>query len=304
MRFGSTNTVTLNAAAPASSSTWTIPDVGTTGTFAALEGAQTFTGNKTFTGTITTVIAASRVVVTDSSQRLTDSVVTVTELGYVSGVTSAIQTQLNGKQATLTTNSLTAASPLALSAGVTVIGAGAALSIATAASGTSGVVSATTQTLTGIKTFETQLIGKGTATNDSASAGYIGEYIESVIGSTSMPASGTYGEVTSISLTAGDWDISAAVQFEANGATYSRVDLEALIGTATGDNITGATLGSTYFYIDHTSGDTSWAGYTIAIPGARKSISGTTTYYLKVYPGTYSAGTPKCRGRISARRVR
>jgi hypothetical protein len=47
-------------------------------------------------------LTASRAVVTDVSGQPTSSLVTATELGYVSGVTSAIQTQLNAKQATLT----------------------------------------------------------------------------------------------------------------------------------------------------------------------------------------------------------
>lgn len=50
-------------------------------------------------------LTASRVVVTGASKELASSAVTATELGYVSGVTSALQTQLNAKQgldATLT----------------------------------------------------------------------------------------------------------------------------------------------------------------------------------------------------------
>lgn len=46
-----------------------------------------------------TGLTASRAVVTDGSKNLTSSVVTSTELGYLAGVTSAIQTQLNAKQA-------------------------------------------------------------------------------------------------------------------------------------------------------------------------------------------------------------
>jgi hypothetical protein len=47
------------------------------------------------------------VVYADSGSQLTSSVTTNTELGYVSGVTSSIQTQINGKQALLTfSNSL------------------------------------------------------------------------------------------------------------------------------------------------------------------------------------------------------
>lgn len=48
-------------------------------------------------------LTASRVVVTDASKNLISSTVTATEIGYVSGVTSAIQTQLNTKEGTITT---------------------------------------------------------------------------------------------------------------------------------------------------------------------------------------------------------
>lgn len=48
------------------------------------------------------VYTANRALVTDSSGDVVVSSVTSTELGYLSGVTSAIQTQLNAKQATIT----------------------------------------------------------------------------------------------------------------------------------------------------------------------------------------------------------
>lgn len=51
----------------------------------------------TFSGTITTPLTASRALVTGASSELAASAVTATELGYVSGVTSAIQTQMNLK---------------------------------------------------------------------------------------------------------------------------------------------------------------------------------------------------------------
>lgn len=51
----------------------------------------------TFTGTVTTPATASRALVTGASSELTASTTTATEIGYVNGVTSAIQTQLNAK---------------------------------------------------------------------------------------------------------------------------------------------------------------------------------------------------------------
>ena len=51
----------------------------------------------TFTGTITTPLTANRAVVTGASGVLAASATTDTEIGYVNGVTSALQTQLGTK---------------------------------------------------------------------------------------------------------------------------------------------------------------------------------------------------------------
>lgn len=59
----------------------------------------------TITGAATTItsanLTASRAVISNASGKVAVSSVTDTELGYVSGVTSAIQTQIDGKQASL-----------------------------------------------------------------------------------------------------------------------------------------------------------------------------------------------------------
>ena len=50
----------------------------------------------------TSNLTASRALISNSSGKVAVSATTSTELGYVNGVTSAIQTQLNGKQASIT----------------------------------------------------------------------------------------------------------------------------------------------------------------------------------------------------------
>ena len=74
----------------------------------------------TITGAATTIdtedLTASRALVSDGSGKVAVSSVTSTELGYVSGVTSAVQTQLDAKIAKLiTTNRQTASYTLVLS---------------------------------------------------------------------------------------------------------------------------------------------------------------------------------------------
>ena len=88
---------------------------------------QIDTKQATITGSASTIdtesLTASRAVISNSSSKIAVSATTDTELGYVSGVTSAIQTQIDSKQATITggattitSSDLTASRALASSA--------------------------------------------------------------------------------------------------------------------------------------------------------------------------------------------
>lgn len=76
-----------------------IPNTG-----AVLDAAQTWSATQTFTNGIFSSQTATTVPYLDASKQLTSSSVTPTELGYVSGVTSAIQTQFSGKASTALDN--------------------------------------------------------------------------------------------------------------------------------------------------------------------------------------------------------
>lgn len=138
----------------------------------------------------------------------------------------------------------------------------------------------------------------GTATNDSASAGNVGEYVSSVVTATNFPATNVYGDLTSISLTAGDWDVTGIVDSTLNGATMTVA--VGGVSTTSGNSATGLTVGSNFF---NSPPPTSAYDVQIVIPAYRISLSATTTVYLK-YRASYSAGTPQATGRLSARRVR
>ncbi len=75
---------------------------GTTTEDAAIEARRV----ANIAGAVSTIttgnLTASRAVVSDGSGKVSASAVTSTELGYVDGVTSAIQTQIDSKQATIT----------------------------------------------------------------------------------------------------------------------------------------------------------------------------------------------------------
>jgi hypothetical protein len=144
------------------------------------------------------------------------------------------------------------------------------------------------------------LIFPGTATNDSASAGQVGEYMSSTIasGSAVSLSDGVAADVTSLNLTAGDWDINGKVAFTINGAT---VLTSALVSTNTSSATHGADTSPTYIrsYTDGTAGNT----MAMATGVARVTIASPTTVYL-VVTASFSVNTCAAYGIFRARRVR
>lgn len=141
----------------------------------------------------------------------------------------------------------------------------------------------------------------GTATNDDAAAGFYGEYITSqvVSGSSVSLTTNTVANITSISLGAGDWDVTGVIDFTF-GATTSYTRLQGGIST------TSATMGSVdnYFQFEIVAQvPTATVDPAFVVPTVRLSLSGTTTVYL-VVQGTFTVSTLKAYGRIRARRVR
>jgi len=141
---------------------------------------------------------------------------------------------------------------------------------------------------------------KGTTTNDNASTGFLGELISSNVTFTNFPTSTQWGDLTSVSLSAGDWDVSVGVQITKNTATWTEVDWG--ISTTSANSSTGMTIGVNRFYW-YTAAGLPVTEFTGAIPTYRVSLSSTTTVYLKM-TSTYSAGQPQIEGVIRARRIR
>jgi len=153
-------------------------------------------------------------------------------------------------------------------------------------------------TFAGAVTANGQLIGKGTATNDNAATGYIGEYVSSTValgGSISF-TNGVAANVTSISLTAGDWDVSGSICFYETSCTGT-----SFIGSF---NATSATLPTTENCVQEYQPSTTLSSTrAFAIPVRRFSVASTTTVYLIGYRD-FTAGTSSGFGKIQARRVR
>lgn len=134
----------------------------------------------------------------------------------------------------------------------------------------------------------------GVNTNTAATAGYVGEYVSaSVTTPTSLSTSNTAQNCTSISLTAGDWDVSAIFDFALGGGGTS-TNVNAGIST------TSASLNQ--FGVDASQAlAPTAANQAISIPEVRELLSGTTTVYA-VVQAQFAVAAVQYRCRISARR--
>ena len=149
-------------------------------------------------------------------------------------------------------------------------------------------------------TTQTGGVGQGGVTQ-APSAGFIGEQIRSAVaaGAAVSLTTATTANVTSISLTAGIWDVSCVIQFACNAATT-------VVNFIGGISATSATLAANYgddttFY--QAAGLTTIAQFALAgIPSLRVTLTATTTYYL-VVQSTFAVNACTAYGRISGTRV-
>jgi hypothetical protein len=143
---------------------------------------------------------------------------------------------------------------------------------------------------------------QGTTTNDNANAGVVGEYVFSAVsaGATvNLPSSGTFVVVTSISLTAGDWDVSGSISFATQSGTVT------LVNYLTGDTSTNSGDGGTNGSLAQAQANNPNNGTIIlAIPTYRYNITSTTTVYLNARASFTGTATYGGYGTIRARRVR
>ena len=191
--------------------------------------------------------------------------------------------------------------------GITAFGTGVATALGVNVNG-SGAISLTTS-----PTFVTPILGAatatslafspttggivGTATNDNTTAGDVGEIVlgQRLFASALALSSNIAANVTSISLTAGDWDVSANILFT---ATVGMGASQAGVSTVS------ATIPelSTLAYTTPAAGAAS-LNFGAGIGTQRVSISGSTTYYL-VANAIFATGSANASGFIYARRSR
>lgn len=137
---------------------------------------------------------------------------------------------------------------------------------------------------------------QGTGTNDSAGSGYVGELIQSVIstGSAVSISNGTAKDLTSISLTAGDWDVYGNINVAYTG-NYT--------GLLVWCSLTSATTPDSSLLNQHSNGSNGSNNIGLPAPFFRVNIASTTTVYVSAL-AQFSTGSASMSGGIYARRRR
>lgn len=146
--------------------------------------------------------------------------------------------------------------------------------------------------------FGTAASVRGTTTNDNAAAGFIGEYIVAQLASGAATAlvTATSKTVTSIALTAGDWDVDGIVDFVMAAATVTNFK-------AGSNTVTNTLGGQDTFASDASNFVTDTDTACVDFLTTRYSLAAPTTVYL-IAQATFSVGGVTAYGTIRARRVR
>lgn len=153
----------------------------------------------------------------------------------------------------------------------------------------------------------------GSTAGTAIAAGYVGEYKEST-GLFTTPTSGQRGDATTLTLSAGVWDVQACMVFSRNGATYGANPLFNLsVVTVSGNSATGEVSGVNNVITYNATGSQpdsvslTTPSVRILSDGTNLTIAGVTTtgqvVRAKVYPATYSTATPVINGVLRATRI-
>jgi hypothetical protein len=273
------------------------------------------TSSGTLTGSWTTAPTGSGAVVRTTNPTLTSPTLVTPTLGVATATSVnkiALTQPATGSTLTIADGkTLTATGTITLAAGTD----GLTYTFPGPAGGTVATISAT-QTFTN-KTIDTtgpntiKISGAtlstgqypGETSTGNATAGNMGEYISSTIvsGSAVSLTSGTAANVTSISLTAGDWDIDSMC-YASSAASTSISIFQSSVGTTSATmNLTAGNFFSAVVspFVPGTTAN----AFTAAIPPTRFSLSGTTTIFL-VVDAFFTVSTLAAWGILRARRAR
>lgn len=216
--------------------------------------------------------------------------------GGGTGATTAANARTNLGLGTMATQSATSVS---ISGGA-INGAAIANGTLSGASITGSPISGaagsfTTLAATGLISPASTIGIAGTVTNDSAQAGSVGEFKSGTTSGTSLTTS-TAAACASVSLTAGDWDVSGNIRYNPAGTTT-------ISGLSAGISTTATSQGGLGAQSQTIATLSTGQSQLLVTPIVRESLSATTTIYLTGY-AIFGTSTMTCDGMIRARRIR
>lgn len=139
----------------------------------------------------------------------------------------------------------------------------------------------------------------GTTTNNNANSGSVGEYVSSTVSSSPGVSltNNTPTNISSISLTAGDWDVQCSL-FYAPAATTTTAAL-GVAASLVSATLPGSSDGEAFYTLPFTTGQPS----VLPAPTLRVLVAVTTTVYLIGF-ANFGVSTAVAGGTIRARRMR
>lgn len=160
---------------------------------------------------------------------------------------------------------------------------------------TPGAVHATTISATGLISPTSTMGIAGTITNDNTQAGSVGEHITAT-GSAVSLTNNVLANITSISLSAGDWEVMGSTAYNPAGTTT-------MAALTLGISATSATLPASGFSSQIQTTFTTGTNQGMVAPSQRFLLSTTTTIFLVTIAG-FGVSTMTTTGTLRARRVR
>ena len=244
-------------------------------------------------------ITANRALASNASGLPVASATTDTELGYVSGVTSSIQTQLNGKQATLTLGNLTDAGTdgIVVTGGTgAVVGAGTSIAQHVADASHNGYLSSADWSSFNSKqpagSYITDLTGDVTATGPGSAAASLVATSNATL--TTLSGLTTASSLASIgTITSGTWNATTiAINHGGTGQTTASAAFGALSPLTTkGDLLSFSTVNARLPVGSDGQVLTADSGQTLGVKWATPSVSNASLVWVNTGTGSASTNT-------------